>query len=123
MRLRIMGTQTTVANLHTNRFSALEEIRDTVATVSDELSDTEPNVSDQKSKLAEVEINWPKSNRWFFLSFFFSLFFTFFLFLLISLFILFLFCFCFRPQKLELNPKPRTSHPISDGPFRWTPLR
>ena len=76
-----------------------------------------------KSKLAEVEINWPKSNRWcllcfFFLSFFFSfsLFFTFFLFLHISLFILFLFCFCFRPQ-LELNPKPRTLHPISlDNP-------
>ena len=41
----------------------------------------------------------------------FLLFFTFFLFLLISLFILFLFCFCFRPQKPELNPKPRTLHP------------
>ena len=38
-------------------------------------------------------------------------------------FILFLFCFCFRPGKPELNPKPRTLHPISDGPFRWTPLR
>ena len=86
-----------------------------------------------KSKLAEVEINWPKSNRWcllcfFFLSFFFFficfvflLFFTFFLFLLISLFILFLFCFCFRPQKPELNPNPPPLHPISDGPFRWTP--
>ena len=89
-----------------------------------------------KSKLAEVEIgrsrNWPKSNRWcfallFLLSLFlffsfacFSLFFPFFLFLLISLFILFLCCFCFRPQKPELNPKPRTLHPISDGPFRWT---
>ena len=78
------------------------------------------------SKLAEVEIKWPKSNTSVcsvssFLSFFlffwfvFLLFFTFFLFLLISLFILFLFCFCFRPQKPELNPKPRTLHPISDG--------
>ena len=28
--------------------------------------------------------------------------------------------FCFRSQKPELNPKPRTLHPISDGPFRWT---
>ena len=59
-----------------------------------------------------------------FLFFSFALFlllFTFFLFLLISLFILFLFCFCFRPQKPELNPKLRTLHPISDGPFRWTP--
>ena len=76
--------------------------------------------------------NWPKSNRWcllcfFFLSFFFFLLLCFyfsllfFLFLLISLFILFLCCFCFRPQKPELNPKPRTLHPISDGPFRWTP--
>ena len=37
------------------------------------------------------------------------------------LFILFLFCFCFRPHKPELNPKPRTLHPIADGPFRWTP--
>ena len=85
-----------------------------------------------KSKLAEVEINWPKSNRWcllcfcflsffFFFCFVFLLSFTFFLFLLISLFILFLFCFCVRPQKPELNPKPRTLHPISDGPFRWTP--
>ena len=74
-------------------------------------------------KLAEVEINWPKSNRWcllcffflslsfFFFSFVFLLFFTFFLFLLISLFILFLFCFCFRPQKPELNPALH---------FRWT---
>ena len=39
----------------------------------------------------------------------------------LSLFILFLCCFCFRPRKHELNPKPRTLHPISDGPFRWTP--
>ena len=65
-----------------------------------------------KSKLAEVEINWPKSNRWcllcfFFLSFFFFfcfvflLFFTFFLFLLISLFILFLFCSVFVPKNLN----------------------
>ena len=80
-----------------------------------------------KSKLAEVEINWPKSNKWcllcfFFLSFFFfiyfvfSLFFTFFFFLLISLFILFWFCVCFRPKKPELNSKPRTLHPIADGP-------
>ena len=36
-----------------------------------------------------------------------------------SLFILFLCCFC--PKKPELNTKPRTLHPISDGPFRWTP--
>ena len=46
-----MGTQPTVANLHTpNRFSALEEIRNTVATVSDELSDTvsEPDVSENR---------------------------------------------------------------------------
>ena len=43
------------------------------------------------------------------------------LFLLISLFVLFLFCFCFHPQKPELNPKPQTLHPISDGPFRRTP--
>ena len=45
-RLRIMGTQPTVANLHTpHSFSAQEEIRNTAATVSDELSDTvsEPN--------------------------------------------------------------------------------
>ena len=44
---RLRSTQPTVANLHTpNRFSALEEIRNTAATVSDELSDTvsEPNV-------------------------------------------------------------------------------
>ena len=52
-RLRIMGTQPSVANLHTpNRFSALEEIRNTVATVSDELSDTvsEPNVSEHREE-------------------------------------------------------------------------
>ena len=89
-------------------------------------------------ELAKVEIgrsrNWPKSNRWcllcfFFLSFFFFFFcfvflffFTFFLFFLISLFILFLFCFCFRPQKPQLNPKPRTLHPISGGPFRCITL-
>ena len=24
-------------------------------------------------------------------------------------------------QKPELNPKPRTLHPTTDGPFRWTP--
>ena len=67
----------------------------------------------------------------FFLSLFFFLllclftFLHFFLVLLLlislSLFILFLFCFCFRPHKPELNPKPRTLHPISDGPLRWTP--
>ena len=28
--------------------------------------------------------------------------------------------FCFRPRKPEVNPKPRTLHPIFDGPFRWT---
>ena len=82
--------------------------------------------------------NWPKSKligrsrtngvcsvSSFSLSFFFYCFvFTFIYFFLVlthlSLFILFLFCFCFRPQKPELNPKPRTLHPISDGPFRWT---
>ena len=81
--------------------------------------------------------NWPKSRlvgrsrtdsvhsvSSFSLSFFsfalFLLFFSFFLFLLISLFILFLFYVCFRLPKPELNPKPRTLHPISDGPFRWT---
>ena len=81
-----------------------------------------------KTELAEVEINWPKSNKWcllcfFFLSFFFFPFtlsfyfsFLFFLFLLVSLFILFLFCFCFGPEKPELNPKPRTLHPISGEP-------
>ena len=34
------------------------------------------------------------------------------------------FCFCsvsdLVPKNPELNPKPRTLHPISDGPFRWT---
>ena len=91
-------------------------------------------------ELAEVEIgrsrNWPKSKllgrsrtngvcsvssfspSCFCFCSVFLLFFTFFLFLLISLS---LFCFCFRPQKPEQNPKPRTLHPISDGPFRWTP--
>ena len=45
-----MGTQPTVANLHTNRFSTLEETRNIAATVSDELSDTvsEPNVSEYR---------------------------------------------------------------------------
>ena len=50
-RLRICGTQPIVADLHTpNRFSALEEIRNTAATVSDELSDTvsEANVSENR---------------------------------------------------------------------------
>ena len=81
-------------------------------------------------ELAEVEIGRSRTDgvcsvssfSLFFFSFaLFLLFFTFFLFLLISLFILFLCCFCFRPQKPELNPKPRTLHSISDGPFRWTP--
>ena len=58
-----------------------------------------------KSKLAEVEINWPKSNRWC---------------LLCHFFLSFLFFLLLRPQKPELNPKPRTLHPISDGPYRWT---
>ena len=80
-----------------------------------------------KSKLAEVENNWPKSNRWCLLCFFFLSFFFFFLLCLFTLLyffscsysslssFLFLFCFCFRPQKSKLM------HPISDGPFRWTP--
>ena len=33
-----------------------------------------------------------------------------------SLSSVFLFCFCFRPQKPELNPKPRTLHLISGTP-------
>ena len=85
----------------------------------------------KKSRLAEVEIGRSQTDGvcsvssfslFLFFSFaLFLLFFTFFLFLLISLFILFLCSFCFRPQKPALNPKPRTLHPISDGPFRWTP--
>ena len=31
--------------------------------------------------------------------------------------------FLFSSEKPELNPKPRTLHPIADGPFRWTTLR
>ena len=83
-----------------------------------------------KSKLAEVEINWPKPNRWcllcfFSLSFFFFLLLCFYFSLLFSCSYLssFCFCACFRPQKPELNPKPQTLHPISDGPFRGTTLR
>ena len=52
-RLRIMGTQPSVVNLHTpNSFNALEEIRNTATTVSDELSDTvsEPNVSEHRGR-------------------------------------------------------------------------
>ena len=109
------------------------------STSANSTSDNSTSASWPKSKLAEVEIgrsrNWPKSKligrsrtdgvcsvSSFSLSFFsFALFFTFlyfFLFLLISLFILFCSISVFVP---ELNPKPRTLHSISDGPFRWTP--
>ena len=78
-----------------------------------------------KSKLAEVEINWPKSNRWcllcfFFLSFFFFLLLCFYFSLLFSCSYRSLssFCFCavsvFVSKKPELNPKPRTLHPPMD---------
>ena len=81
-------------------------------------------------ELAEVEVGRSRidgvcfvssfSLSYFFMCFVFT-FLNFFLFWLISLFILFLCCFCFRPQNSELNPKPQTVHPFSDGPFRWTP--
>ena len=96
-------------------------------------------------QLAEVEIgrsrNWPKSKligrsrtdgvcsiSSFSLSFFsFALSFYFSLLFSCSNSSLSSFCFCsvtvFVSKKPELNPKPRTLHPIFDGPFRWTPLR
>ena len=74
-----------------------------------------------KSKLAEVEINWPKSNRWCLLCFFslsfFSLSFSL-LFFSFSLVLthLTLSSFCFGSvsvfaQKPELNPEPEPSTP------------
>ena len=69
----------------------------------------------------------PKSNRWCLLCvFFLSLhclfaFFIFFLFLFISHFILLFFCFCVRPERPELNPKPRIFHPIAAGPSAGQP--
>ena len=66
-----------------------------------------------KSKLAEVEINWPKSNRWCLLCFFFLSFFLF-LFHFSSLFSC---SYSSLSSQPELNPKPRTLHPISlDNP-------
>ena len=87
-----------------------------------------------KSKLAEVEIGRSRTDgvcsvSSFSLSFFsfcfvFSSLFFFLVLTHLSLHFVFLCCFCFRPQKLELNPKPRTLHPISDGPtLRQTTLR
>ena len=55
-----------------------------------------------KSKLIGRSRNWPKSNRWCLLCFFFLSFF-------------FVFCFVFSSTP--------NLHPISDGPFRWTTLR
>ena len=96
-------------------------------------------------QLAEIELvaigrsrNWPKSKligrsrtdgvcsvSSFSLSSFFSLCFYFSSLFSCSYSSLSSFCFCavsgFRPQKPELNPKPQTLHPISAGPFRWTP--
>ena len=84
-----------------------------------------------KSKLAEVEIGRSRTDgvcsvSSFSLSFFSYCFvFTFLHFFLVftHLSLHFVSVLCFRPQKPELNPKPRTLHPISDGPFRWTPLQ
>ena len=89
-----------------------------------------------KSKLAEVEINWPKSKLIgrsrtdgvcsisfsFFHALSFSvLFFSFLLFLThLTFHVVFVLCL-FSSQKPERNSKRKTLHFISDGPFRWTP--
>ena len=88
------------------------------------------STSEPKSKLAEVEIGRNRTDGVCSVSSFSLSCFCFcFVFLLSLLFscsnaslssFCFLFCFCFRPGKPELNSKPRTLHPIADGPFRTT---
>ena len=93
-------------------------------------------------QLAEVEIgrsrNWPKSNRWcllcfFFFLFFFSLFLSFFYFFLFLLrllshltlhflFVLFLFCpKNMNPEPRTLNPKPSAGQPSAGQPSAGPP--
>ena len=104
------------------------------STSANSTSDNSTSASWPKSNLAEVEIGRSRNQLaevqhmvfvLFLLSlFFFLLFHCLFTFLYFSLVLthlplLFVFVlFLFRPQKPELNPKPRTLHPISDGPFR-----
>ena len=84
------------------------------STLANSTSDNSTSASWPKSKLAEVEINWPKSNRWCLLCFFIFLFF-FFCFLVFFYF-LFLFLVLTLHFVLTLNPEPCT-------PNRWTTLR